>query len=297
MTRSKGYIFVLLAAAGWSFMGLFNRILASDGVDLSTTLVIRNTGSFLLLTILFLIFKRSVFRINLRHLPLFLCSGVISVFGLGVTYFACQRQCSLAVAATLLYLAPAFVVIAAAILWKTPITLRRGMALVLSLAGCALVSGVIGGEITASASGILLGIASGLCYASYTVFAHYALKHYDSYTMIYWTFAVAGCAAMFLFDGQSMAQVASASETVFCALGLVVISTVLPYLLYTRGLMYLESGKAAVASNAEPVLAALIGIFIFAEIPTLWTVLGFLMVLTGVLVLAMERETAEKKEA
>ncbi len=45
---------------------------------------------------------------------------------------------------------------------------------------------------TASWAGIGLGVVSGLCYASYTVFGHYGLAHYESYTMIYWTFLVAG---------------------------------------------------------------------------------------------------------
>ena len=69
MAKYKGYVFVLLAVAGWGFMGLFNRTLAAGGVDLPTTLVIRNTGSLVLLTIIFLIFRRCVFRIHLRHLP------------------------------------------------------------------------------------------------------------------------------------------------------------------------------------------------------------------------------------
>ena len=53
--------------------------------------------------------------------------------------------------------------------------------------------------------------------------------------------------------------------------------------------MHLESGKAAVAANAEPVIAALIGIIVFSEIPTVWTVLGIVLVLVGVIVLATER--------
>ena len=54
--------------------------------------------------------------------------------------------------------------------------------------------------ITGGGSGIGLGVVSGMCYASYTVFGHYGLAHYESYTMIYWTFLVAGLGSVFFAD-------------------------------------------------------------------------------------------------
>ena len=39
-----------------------------------------------------------------------------------------------------------------------------------------------------------------------------------------------------------------------------VVSTVLPYLLYTAGLARIDSGKAAILASVEPVVAALVGV-------------------------------------
>ena len=204
MKKYLSYIYVILSAVCWGFIGFSNRMLTEVGVSLGNRVFIRNFGTLVILTIVFALFHRQVFRIKLKHLPIFLCSGLLSILTLSLVYFQCQTMCSLSVAAVLLYLAPSFVVIFSAVLWKTPLTKRKLIALVVSLLGCVMVSGIIGGDMTASWAGIGLGVLSGLCYASYTVFAHYGLAHYESYTMIYWTFLVAGLGSVFFADFETL---------------------------------------------------------------------------------------------
>ena len=282
------YLYVILAAACWGVIGLFNRILGELGVGVLQRVTVRNFGALVVLTAVFAIVRRDVFRVKLRHLPLFLGSGIISVLGLSIVYFQCQMECSLAVAGILLYLAPSFVVLMGAVLWKAPITRRKAAALVLALVGCGLVSGIVGGEVTASPRGLLLGIASGFCYATYTVFSHYALRHYDSLTMTYWTFVFAGLGSLAFWDTAAITAALSDGRGIVGALGLAVIATALPYLLYTRGLEGVESGKASIIANVEPVVGALVGVFVFGETLNLWVILGIICVLSGVLLLAKE---------
>lgn len=294
MKKYISYIYVVLGAACWGFIGVFNRLLATTGVTMGNRVLIRNMGSLLLMTLVFAIFHRQVFHIQRKHLPIFLGSGLISVLGLGWTYFSCQMMCSLAVAAILLYLAPSFVVIGSAILWKAPLTKRKVLALALALVGCALVSGIVGGDIQISWIGLLLGIGSGMCYASYTLFAHYGLQHYDSLTMIYWTFVVAGIASLVFLDVPAMADTLSQRNGIIGAIGLVVIATVLPYLFYTKGLEGVESGVASVIANVEPVVAALTGIFFFNESLNVWTALGIVLVLSAAVLLAKGDKPAKE---
>lgn len=282
------YLYVILAAACWGVIGLFNRILGELGVDVLQRVTIRNFGALLVLTAVFAVIRRDVFRVKLRHLPLFLGSGIVSVLGLSIVYFQCQMECSLAVAGILLYLAPSFVVLMSAALWKAPITRRKVAALVLALVGCGLVSGLVGGEVTASPRGLLLGLASGFCYATYTIFSHYALRHYDSLTMTYWTFVFAGLGSLAFWDTAAITAALADGRGIAGALGLAVIATALPYLLYTKGLEGVESGKASIIANVEPVVGALVGVFVFGETLSLWVILGIVCVLGGVLLLAKE---------
>lgn len=207
MKKSISYIFILLSGICWGCIGLSNRMLTQMGMGLGNRVFVRNFGTLVVLTVVFGLLHREVFRMKLRHLPIFLGSGLVSILLLSIVYFQCQTLCSLSVAAILLYLAPSFVVLISAVLWKTPLTGRKLAALGISLVGCVLVSGVLGGGATASLPGIALGVASGLCYASYTVFAHYGMTHYSSYTMIYWTFLVAGLGSVLLADFSALGPI------------------------------------------------------------------------------------------
>ena len=286
MKKYISYVYVILSAVCWGFIGFSNRLLTEAGVSLGNRVFIRNFGTMVVLTVVFALFHREVFRIRLRHLPIFLGSGLISILLLSLVYFKCQTLCSLSVAAVLLYLAPSFVVLASALLWKTPLTKRKLAALCISLLGCVLVSGILGGNMTASWTGIALGVASGLCYASYTVFAHYGLQHYKSYTMIYWTFLVAGLGSLFFADFPALLLVLQQPRGITGSLSVVIVATVLPYIFYTRGLEGVESGRASIITSIEPVVETLVGAAVFHETLYLWTILGVGCVLGSVALLA-----------
>ena len=240
MKKSISYIFILLSGICWGCIGLSNRMLTQMGMGLGNRVFVRNFGTLVVLTVVFGLLHREVFRIKLRHLPIFLGSGLVSILLLSIVYFQCQTLCSLSVAAILLYLAPSFVVLISAVLWKTPLTGRKLAALGISLVGCVLVSGVLGGGATASLPGIALGVASGLCYASYTVFAHYGMTHYSSYTMIYWTFLVAGLGSVLLADFSALGPILRQPKGALGCMLVIVVSTALPYYLYTKGLEGVE---------------------------------------------------------
>ena len=107
-----------------------------------------------------------------------------------------QQVSSLAVAAILLYTAPTFVVILSALLWKERITKRKLAALVLAFLGCCFVAGILNGALTLTPEGLLLGIGSGLFYSSYTIFGRFALKHYQPFTVTFYTFLIAGIGSL-----------------------------------------------------------------------------------------------------
>ena len=296
MKKSLSYLYIILSAVCWGCIGLSNRMLTQAGMELGNRVFVRNFGTLVVLTVVFALLHREVFRIKLKHLPIFMASGLVSVLLLSIVYFQCQTLCSLSVAAILLYLAPSFVVLFSAVLWKTPLTGRKLAALGISLLGCVLVSGVLGGGASASWGGIALGVASGLTYASYTVFAHYGLAHYESYTMIYWTFVFAGLGSILLADFPALGLVLRQPNAVLGCVLVVIVSTALPYCLYTMGLEGVESGKASIITNIEPMVETLMGVVVFHETLTIWTVLGIVCVLGAVTLLAGGKDADGAKQ-
>ena len=155
----------------------------------------------------------------------------------------------------------------------------------------------LAGDMTASWAGIGLGVVSGMCYASYTVFSHYGLAHYESYTMIYWTFLVAGLGSVFFADIRHCCRCSGSHRGIIG--GICVVASwprCCPYIFYTKGLEGVESGRASIITNIEPVVETLVGITVFHEALTVWTVLGVGCVIGCVALLARggrhEREAA-----
>lgn len=279
------YAAILAAAAFWGTIGLWNRGLMESGVSPTSIVPVRNFGGMLVLTLLFLVRDRSVFRVKREHIKYFFGTGIVSVLLFTCCYFTCQKMCSLAVASILLYTAPSFVVIMSAILWKEPVTKKKLLALVLTLVGCACVCGLFSGGLSVTLAGVLLGLGSGFFYSLYSIFGRYALAHYEPMTVTVWTFIFAGAASLVLVRPTELAVAFAHPSTWLLAVGLVVVSTVLPYVFYTWGLARVESGKASIMASLEPVVAALVGVAVFGEPMSAMTLAGIVLVLSGVVIL------------
>lgn len=275
---------ILAAAALWGIIGVWNRRLMAGGLSPYSIVVVRNCGGLVLLTAVMALRDRSVFRVERQHLKYFFGTGVVSVVLFTVCYFSCQEICSLAVASILLYTAPAIVVVLSALLWREPVTKKKLLALGLTLVGCALVCGVFSGALTVTGGGIALGLGAGFFYALYSIFGRYALAHYGPMTVTVWTFVFAGVASLALVRPAELAALAQPSLAL-TAVGLVVCSTVLPYILYTRGLARVEAGKASILASLEPVVASVAGVVLFGEPMSPLTAAGIVCVLAGVYIL------------
>jgi len=276
---------ILTAAALWGVIGLWNRNLMAAGMTAFSIVPVRNIGALLVLTVFFAITDRSVFHVKKEHLKYFFGTGIVSMVLFTLCYFSCQQICSLAVASILLYTAPSIVVILSAFIWKTRVTRRKAAALVLTFLGCACVTGVFSGGLTVTAAGILLGLGSGFFYALYTVFGRFALDHYGPMTVTYWTYVFGAAGALFLIRPAELAAGLSQPRVWWLSACMIVLSSVLPYIFYTKGLSRVEPGKASIMASIEPVVASLVGVLAFGESLTAMTLAGVLLILAGVYIL------------
>ncbi|MBQ6896227.1 MAG: EamA family transporter [Oscillospiraceae bacterium] len=286
MKKYIPYLFVLTAGIFWGSLGFFNRNLAVYGFTPKDIVLVRNFGGLVVMTVLFFFMDRSIFRIKLRHFPFFIGTGIISVVAFTLLYFTCQQHCSLAVSAILLYTSPVFVMVMSTLIWKDKITKQKLLALAVTLAGCVSVSGIIGGNLSVTFFGFITGIGSGFFYALYSIFGRFALEHYKPYTVTYYTFLCAGLTSLLVASPSKVISSLSISPAVpVLSVCLVLIGTVLPFILYTKGLAEVESGKAAILACMEPVSAALIGVIVFGEPMTMSVITGLMCILAAVYIL------------
>ena len=260
---------------------------------------IENFGAFcdigcgiaaLLFAVTLLVRDSKQFRIRLKDIWCFIGTGICSLLFFTYCYFQAITIMDLSTAAVLLYTAPSIVMILSLILFHERITVQKLIALVLAFAGCCLVS-LVGGEHKLSTVGILYGLGAGFGYALYSIFARYALdRGYSSNTINFYSCLLTTIGAAIIWGAAQPLGVMFGSWKGFglcTALGIV--TCYLPYLLYTFGLTGLETGKASILASFEPVVATLVGIFVFHEKLTPLSALGCVCVLSAVVLLNLKR--------
>ena len=260
---------VLLAGTLWGGIGLFVRHYNALGLSSMQTVVIRMTLAAVMFSLFVLIYKRGLFKIRLKDIWIFLGSGIISVGFFTYCYFTSIELSSLSVAAVLLYTAPAFVMLFSLIFFKEKMTLMKGASLVLAVLGCAMTTGVIGGQLNVTLAGFLFGLGSGVCYALYSIFSRFALdRGYEPFTITLYTFIFAAVACLLV----TVTQLRPVVNVVFADFGSVcyallfaLVSCVLPYVFYTLGLKRISSSTASIIATVEPVVATVLGAVVFSE--------------------------------
>jgi DME family drug/metabolite transporter len=284
-----GYAYIIGAALLWATIGPAARFALRDGI---TPLEI----SFWRAAIGGLLFAvhaaaRGRLRLERRDLP---AVGGFALLGVTIFYWAYFRAVELggaALAAILLYTAPAWVALSAALWLGERLTMRKLSAVALTLAGIALVafgsgSGVSAGDATSRVQALAWGLLSGLAYAGYYLFGKRYFARYDASTLFAYALPLG---AVLLLPGVTFGSKSTTAWLVL--LFLAVVPTYLAYSLYSIGLGRVEATRAATVATLEPVAAAALAYAVWGEALHGIGYLGAALVIAGVLVVATERPT------
>ena len=283
--RTRAYLYIIGAAALWGLIGLFVKTIAAQGFSSMQIVALRSVASATCITLVLLWRGLGQLRIALRDIWMFVGTGIFSLVFFNFCYFNCIQSSSLAVAALLLYTAPAFVMLMSLVLFGEGFTAKKGLALICTFIGCGCVTGAFEGGLSLTLSGLLYGLGSGFGYALYSIFGKYAVQKYSSLTITAYTFYFAVLAAVPLAGFDSVV-VSKINLTTICgSLGLGLVCAVIPYLLYTKGLEQVEPGQASILATIEPFVAAAVGMLCFAEPMTMSKAIGMLLIFCSIVIL------------
>lgn len=209
-------------------------------------------------------------------------AGELVLFGLiavGVFYVALAKAVDLggvSLAWILLYTAPGWVAVAAVTVLKEHVDRVRGLLVVATMGGVALVA-VGGGEgITVTAGSLAWGLAAGLSYASWYVGGKRFLSRYSPVAISAWTLLTGALVLLPIAGLRSYPP-----EAWLLLAGLAVLSTYLPALMYYTGLRTVDASRAAIVATVEPVAALAIGATVSAERLTVLAGVGAVVVLAA----------------
>jgi len=299
----RGYLLVLTAACLWATIGLFYRGLVDDyGLSRQAVVAFRAGIAAVALLIGLAVGRPALLRIKLRDLPFFLAFGAIGVAGFYLAYIGAITSGSVAQAAVLLYTAPIWIA-----LWSTfydheRLEGRRILALVLAVAGCALVAQAYDpSQLRLNAAALIYGLLSGVTYAAYSLWSAAGTRHgYNAWTVVLYSL---GIGAIILFASTPVRDTLEALRSPASwplLIGVGVLPSLLAPICFTLGLQHVRTSSASILATLEPVVAAALAWAVLAESLAPLQLVGGACVLLAVLILVSARmrgATPEPRQA
>ena len=285
--RTLSALAVFVSAVLWGTYGSFVTVISAGGMGRNIMQAFRFGMTALTVCVIMLVRDRSMFRVRKEDRILFLLNGFASILFFTTCYTMAIQETKIATAAALLYTAPAIVLVLSAILFREKVNGKKVVCILLSILGCAFVSGIAGGASGLTVRGLLLGLGAGLGYALYSIFSRYILdRGYSIYTNIFYTFGIATMSYLIwsAADG-TLTQPAEYPGTAFLAVLCGLFTGAAAYILYTWGLKGLESSRAAQIATIEPVTAALLGMILFHQTLSVPELFGVALVVGSVLLM------------
>jgi len=280
----RGYAEAVSAAALWGSSGIFSVYLFRMDVPPATVALVRPLLGLLFMVAYLALFRGSALRVPWKGLVVLALGGGLAVGVFQVAYQASIDAVGVPSTVALLYLAPAFVVVASGpLLGEWPSRRRVGLA-VLAVAGVWLsVLGAQDVEPKFGSAGLGWGLAAGVSYAAYTLLGRFATPRWGSVPAV--VYSTAGACVLLLATAPVLGHAWTLPSgvpawTTLAAFGLLTVAVA--QFLFFDALGRIEASRASVAATAEPVVAALLATALLSQglRPIGWV--GLCLVVTGV---------------
>ena len=286
------YILVLIAGISWGMIGVFTKAIDALGFTEMQMLFVKGVLAPAVLFLITFLKDRSQLKLkNWKDIRYFVGTGIISFTFFSWAYMKAVNLTSLGVAAVLLYTAPTFVMLFSILLFGEKMTKTKGIVLLMTFVGCILVTGLLEGGAAFTWQGIAIGLAAGVGYALYSIFGTYAIRAgYGSLSISFYTFLMATLTMTFLVEPVTVVTQITEMGQWPLAISFALLTTVVPYLTYTKGLSGLPASKASVTATIEPVVAAILGIVVFHEGVSMLKLTGIVLVRSSVVVMSRQEQ-------
>lgn len=299
--NNRGYIFAFISALFLSTTSILIRYLTQTYQLPAMVLAFwRAVFVFLTLIIIILIFKPGLLVVNKNSFKYLIIFGLIlAMFNASWTLSVALNGAS--IATVLVYSSAAFTALLGRWLLKEMLNWVKVLAIILSLAGCILVSeAYLTTSWQLNFSGIFTGIFAGLLYAIYSLMGRTTSnKGLNPWTTLIYTFGFASIFLLFinLIPGDFLPGKAILPSDLFW-LGkayygwlilfvLAAIPTVAGYGLYNVSLSFLPSSITNLIATTEPAFTAGIAYLFLGERLTGLQFFGSFIILAGVISLRL----------
>ena len=197
-----------------------------------------------------------------------------------ICQFEAFRYTTIAAATLCYYMQPVFYILAAAIVLKEHLTVRRLLCVAVAFGGMVLVSGVLQtGFHLSELKGAMFGVAGGFFYAMVVLINKYMKDISPVDTTTVQLALVSVIMLPYSAVTGAFGQVNVTTTGIICLLVLGFLHTGIGYVIYFDAVNRLPAQTVGILSYIDPVEAVLLSAFFLKEPVTVYTVIGAVMIL------------------
>lgn len=285
--QTSGTFWVIVAAMLWGTTGTTQALAPEGASPLAIGAVRLAFGG----TVLFIYSLVKGFFKGVRGLPIFttLAAGV-SVTLFQPFFFAGVAKTGVAVGTIVaIGSSPVFAGILAYFIRGEKPGRRWVLATALAILGNILLV-VSENDISMNIAGIIMALCAGLAYTLYSLASKKLLESYSSETVVALVFTLAAFLSIPLLITSDLGWIRS-YRGIGVALHLGILTIAVAYSLYVRGLSKISLANAVSLTLAEPLTAAMLGIFLLGEKLNAPSFMGIFFLFTGIVILSTNFKT------
>lgn len=271
----------MIAAVAYGTNPLFSLNLYAAGMDVESVLFYRFAFAALVLAAAMLLTRHSL-AVSRRQLMALVPAGVVFAMS-SQTLYQSFLYMDAGVACSILFIYPILVAVIMTLFFHERASLLTYGCIALATAGIAMLyQGDGSGAL--STVGLMLVVASSMCYALYIVGVdHSVLRTVPSARMTFWVLA-SGAAVFFALSGfgARLHPIGADPAVVANVVGVALVPTIIPILFINIAIKDVGPTYSAIIGALEPVTALVIGASVFGEHITGRIALGALMILVAV---------------
>lgn len=279
-------LWVMLCGVLWGLSGVLGQMVFESSNCTSAFLTsVRMIMAGLLLLIYLLITDRKSIVVVMKE-PKWIISVIIFAYlgiaGMQYTYFLSIKYSNASTGTVLQYIYPVIVIIWTSISTRKLPNKLEVVAIICALIGIFLVS--THGDITSlkiSPLALIWGIISAFAFTFFTVYPEKLYKNFNQAAVLMWAFLIGGV-TLFVCSGSFMSLADTSAKSYFLIILIAILGTIIPFLLYGKGVMALGSVKCSLLVTIEPVASAVMTYFFTDTKFTVFDIIGCIFILVAV---------------
>lgn len=289
----KGFTLAILAALMWGLSGTVAQFLFQQkGINVEWMITVRMLISGFIL-LLFPLFQKDqdLFKVwkDKKDALRLISFSLIGMLTVQYTYFAAIKHSNAATATVLQYLGPIIIAVYISLKERKLPSKIQGLSIVLAMLGTFLL--VTHGDIyslSISETALFWGIASAFSMAIYTLQPMKLLEKYSSSVIIGWGMLIGGIAFSFIKSPFEVEGTWDFSTYLYTFI-IIIFGTLIAFYAYLSAAKIIGGQKTSLLASAEPLSAALLGIFWLNISFSAMDWLGGLLIISTIILLSLKK--------